>query len=542
MPQGSGFGLLSLIPSGCVETLCVLPAKASVPSRWVVGRDSLDRRLRYAGVTLTYGEVKNAELHMPKDCLEELLGSIDVPGVLVRFTTAAATPFPSGRDDSEAFAPAAGYVDEAELNIRVLSNTSCLFSGGGLRHLLRQLNVAPADLLRLWFLGTEIDEEAEEQRPVLKLSLIRAANNPLAATVLDSDDEDDDDDVDDESLSAAQLAAVPGIVNVRYPGNKPSSLMGRDAENGSVWYLSCFLTASESSSGTVYPPRDWFLALVRRDECKHVLLRFALPSAAAPRSGDSAVLNPDDLDTEAVEVNVVRKKHSADCALSSRPTFVRLLKTKPNDLVRFWYAGEEEVYAVGSEDAIQRPILKLTIIRAAQTSLEPATLEGAAAGVPAAGTKRHRVDTAGPAARPWASTTAAPTPVQPRQLVQKSFVAQEALRAAPHTSPTQQLPLNLQSRALLRGADGREVTGARLTLQWEPALLSAAGMGRLLSQYSVSQLGAVDVEEYELEGEQGVVQFVLRLVQSGRTDVLEEAIADLLGRQAAVWGECASSL
>ena len=99
----------------------------------------------------------------------------------------------------------------------------------------------------------------------------------------------------------------------------------------------------------------------------------------------------------------------------------------------------------------------------------------------------------------------------------------------PHPSaPSKQLPLKLQSRALLRGADGREVTGAKLKLQWEPALLSSAGVGRLLSQLAMRHVGSVELEEYELEEEQGLVQVVLRLVDAGRTHVLEEAIGDLL--------------
>ena len=98
-----------------------------------------------------------------------------------------------------------------------------------------------------------------------------------------------------------------------------------------------------------------------------------------------------------------------------------------------------------------------------------------------------------------------------------------------HILPSQkQLPLKLQSRALLRGADGREVTGARLALQWEPAVLSAAGMGRLLTQFGVRYVGAVEVEDYKMEEEQGLVRVVLRLVDAGRTAVLEEAIGVLL--------------
>ena len=88
--------------------------------------------------------------------------------------------------------------------------------------------------------------------------------------------------------------------------------------------------------------------------------------------------------------------------------------------------------------------------------------------------------------------------------------------------------MQLQSRAFLRGADGREVTGAKLKLQLEPALLSAAGMGVLLSQFGVRHVGAVEVEEYEMSTAEGVVRVVLRLVDAGRTAVLEETIGDLL--------------
>ena len=46
--------------------------------------------------------------------------------------------------------------------------------------------------------------------------------------------------------------------------------------------------------------------------------------------------------------------------------------------------------------------------------------------------------------------------------------------------------------------------------------------------FGMRQVGAVEVEEYEMNAGEGVMQVVLRLVDAGRTHVLEEAIGDLL--------------
>ena len=68
------------------------------------------------------------------------------------------------------------------------------------------------------------------------------------------------------------------------------------------------------------------------------------------------------------------------------------------------------------------------------------------------------------------------------------------------------------------------MTGCRLRCRHS----HIAGVGRLLSQLAMRCVGAVELEEYELEEEQGLVRVVLRLVDAGRTAVLEEAIGVLL--------------
>ena len=161
--------------------------------------------------------------------------------------------------------------------------------------------------------------------------------------------------------SSLQLpSVVPGIVDVIHP-KKSEWSMGIDRSKNVVHYLDFTLTPSDRATGRARPPRDWFALLVRGVKPKTVLLRYLPPGGALQ---EELILGVNQYPTAKTETYI----HGAPLK-----AFFERHGTKGGDWLRFWYEGVDVVSGTGPR-AKRRPILRLTIIDAADNPVAPALL------------------------------------------------------------------------------------------------------------------------------------------------------------------------